>query len=115
MCVAKRQVSHLDVRGVDVACVVFLVGHKLHAILLVRNDVTETVALRVLGQSRRGEDAVGLLLGHLLVLSEDPLLLQLQLQGLTLQRQRRRGGGVLAIENQATQPKGFYSFTLHHT
>lgn len=76
--------THLDVRGVDVTRVVFFVGDKLDSILLVRDDITKTVALQVFGQSCRRDDAVRPLLRHLLVLSEDPLLLQLQLQGLTL-------------------------------
>lgn len=95
-------------RGINVACVVLFVGHQLDPVLFVRNNVAETVALRVFGQSRCGEDAVCPLLWHLLVLSEDPLLFQLQLQGLTLQRQERKrrgeGGmeGVLLVEYQAT-------------
>lgn len=71
-------------RGVDVSRVVLFVWHKLHSILLVRDDVTETVALYVFGQRCCREDAVGPLLGHLLVLGEDLLLLQLQLQRLIL-------------------------------
>ena len=87
-------------RGVNVACVVLLVGYELDPILLVRNNITETVALCVFGQSCCGENTVCPLLGHLLILSEDPLLFQLQLQGLTLERQRKKG--VLVIEYQAT-------------
>ena len=81
--------AHLDMRGIDVARVVLLVWHKFNPILLVRNHVAEAVALCVFGQSCRGENAVRPLLGNLLVLSEDPLLFQLQLQGLTLERKER--------------------------
>lgn len=83
--------AHLDMRGIDVACVVLLVWYKLDPVLFVRNHVTETVALCVFGQSCCGENTVCPLLGNLLILSEDPLLFQLQLQGLTLERQREKG------------------------
>lgn len=113
-------------RGIDVARVVLLVGYKFNPILFVRNNVTETVALCVFGQGCRGENTVCPLLEHLLILSEDPLLFQLQLKGLTL-RQRgreRERRGALVIEFQATHhsevflsvhQRGFYSFTFHHT
>lgn len=89
-------------RGIDVARVVLLVRHKLDPILFVRDDVAEAVALRVFGQSCCGEDAVCPFLGNLLVLGEDPLLLQLQLQRLTLAGERKREERVLVIEFQAT-------------
>lgn len=87
-------------RGVDVTRVVFFVGHKLDSILLVRDDITKTVALQVFGQSCRRDDAVRPLLRHLLVLGEDPLLLQLQLQGLTLGVQMEKEEG-LVLKHQA--------------
>lgn len=108
-------------RGIDVACVVFLVGHQFDPVLFVGNHVTETVALRVLGQSGDGERAVRPLLGNLLVLGEDPLLFQLQLQGLTLGNIKQTGvsGGMPArswVEFLARFPKkGFYSFALQHS
>jgi len=110
-------------RGIDVARVVLFIWHQLDPILFVRNNVTESVALRVFGQSCCGENTVGSLLGHLLILSEDPLLFQLQLQGLTLNRQGEReregGGGGLLIHIIQTFlfqfQRGFYSFTFHHT
>lgn len=72
-------------RGINVARVVLLVWYELDPILLIRDDVTETVALCVFRQSCCGENRVCPLLGHLLILSEDSLLFQLQLQGLTLE------------------------------
>lgn len=98
--------AHLDMRGIDIARIVLLVWYKLDPILFVRNNVTETVALCVFGQSCCCENTVCPFLGNLLILSEDPLLFQLQLQGLTLERQRekerKRQEGVLVIEFQAT-------------
>lgn len=119
---------HLDMWGIDVARVVLLVWHELDPILLVRNHVAEAVALCVFGQSCRGENTVRPLLGNLLVLSEDPLLFQLQLQGLTLERKewerkRKRGGGCWSLNSREhiiqrflfQFPRGFYPFTFHHT
>lgn len=110
-------------RGVDVARVVLLVGHELDPVVFIRNDVTEAVALGVFGECRRGEDAAGPFLGHLLVLCEDLLLFQLQLQVLTLQRRRTRKceQRVLRVEYQATHhsdpphsaPEVFHSVTFH--
>lgn len=71
-------------RGIDVACVVFFVRNQFHPVLLIGDDITETVALHILRQSGCCEDTVRPLLGNVLVLREDPLLFQLQLQGLTL-------------------------------
>lgn len=113
--------AHLDMRGIDVARVVLLVWYKLNPILFVWNNVTETVALSVFGQSCCSENTVCPLLGHLFILSEDPLLFQLQLQSLTLkrQRERRREEGVLVIHMiqrfLIQSPRGFYLFTFHQT
>lgn len=76
-------------RGIDVACVVFLVRHQFDPVLFIGNNITETVAFHILRQSGCCEDAVEALLGNMLVLGEDPLLLQLQLQGLTLGKSNR--------------------------
>lgn len=105
-------------RGIDVARVVFLIRHQFDPVLFVWNHVAEAVALRVLGQGGCVEDAVDPLLGNLLVLGEDPLLFQLQLQGLALGKSNR---GTLVTEFQRTQrflfrsPESFYSFTFQHT
>lgn len=98
--------AHLDMWGVDVACVVLLVGYQLNPILFVGNHVTETVALCVFGQSCCGDNTVGPLLGNLLVLCENTLLFQLQLQGLTLERWR---------EKQKERRGCSVSFTFHCT
>lgn len=82
-------------RGIDVACVVFLVRHQFDPVLFIGNDITETVAFYVLRQSGCCEDTVNSLLGYVLVLGEDPLLFQLQLQGLTLGKLNK---GTLVME-----------------
>lgn len=74
-------------RGVDVARVVLLGGHQLHAGVVVGQHVLEAVALAVLGQLSDGALAGGPALGHLLVLGEHAALLQTLLQDLAL-----RGG-----------------------
>lgn len=82
-------------RGIDVACVVFLVRHQFDPVLFIGNDITETVAFHILRQGGCCEDTVNSLLGYVLVLSENPLLFQLQLQGLTLWKSNR---GTLVME-----------------
>lgn len=84
-------------RGIDVACVVFLVRHQFHPVLFIGNNITETVAFHILRQSGCCEDTVKSLLGNVLVLGEDALLFQLQLQGLTLGKSNR---GTLVMEFQ---------------
>lgn len=91
---------HLDMRGIDVACVVFLVRHQFDPVLFIGNDIPETVAFHILRQSGRCEDTVHSLLGNVLVLGEDPLLFQLQLQGLTLGKSNR---GTLVMEFQHSE------------
>lgn len=76
-------------RGIDVACVVFLVRHQFNPVLFIGNDITETVAFHILRQSGCCEDTVNSLLGNVLVLGKDPFLFQLQLQGLTLGKSNR--------------------------
>lgn len=92
--------KHLDMRSIDVACVVLLVRHQFDPVLFVWNHIAETVAFRVLGQSGCRKHAVDPLLENLLILGEDPLLLQLQLQGLTLGKPNR---GTSVMEIQHTQ------------
>lgn len=95
-------------RGVDVACVVLLVRHQLNPVLLIGNHITETVAFHILRQSGRCKDAVHPLLENLLILSEDPLLLQLQLQCLTLGKPKRdiSHGNPALSEVSLSVPKG---------
>lgn len=87
-------------RGVDVACVVFLVRHQFDPVLFIGNNIAETVAFHILRQSGCCEDTVSSLLRNVLVLGEDPLLFELQLQGLTLGKSNR---GTLVMEFQHSE------------
>lgn len=84
-CWAPLTSAHLDVGGVDVACVVLLGGDELHPILLIRDDFSDPAPLSVFRQSGGTEDAVGLFVGDLLILCEHHSLFQLFLQGSELQ------------------------------
>lgn len=76
---------HLDVGGIDVACVVLFGGDKLHPVFLVRDHLSDPAALGVFWQSGGAEDAIGLLVWDLLILCEHHSLFQLLLQSSELQ------------------------------
>lgn len=79
---------HLDVGGVDVACVVLLGRDELHPVLLIGDDFSDPATLSIFWQSGGAEDAIGLFVWDLLILCEHHSLFQLLLQGSELQKKR---------------------------